>query len=77
VLRHENAALCRHVCRMRYEPADQVWFATLAWLVPRRSWAEVFPVTPVTLLAWHRKLARNKYDMSKRRKHGRLPTVPC
>src|ERR1022692_2833161 len=34
------------------------------------------PVTPATLLAWHRKLAANKYDTSKRRKPGRPPTVP-
>jgi hypothetical protein len=33
-------------------------------------------VTPATLLAWHRRLAANKYDTSKRRKPGRPPTVP-
>jgi hypothetical protein len=33
-------------------------------------------VTPATLLAWHRKLAANKYNTSKRRKPGRPPTVP-
>jgi transposase len=33
-------------------------------------------VKPATLLAWHRKLAANKYDTSKRRKPGRPPTVP-
>jgi len=36
----------------------------------------VFPVTPGTLLAWHRKLAASKYDTSNRRKPGRPPTVP-
>ena len=61
---------------MRYEPADRVWFAALARLLPRRRWADVFPVTPATLLAWHRKLAGNRYDTSKRRKPGRPPTVP-
>jgi putative transposase len=76
VLRHENAMLRRHAGRVRYEPADWVWFAALARLIPRRSWAEVFPVTPATLLAWHRKLAGRKYDTSKRRKPGRPPTVP-
>ena len=34
VLRHENAVLRRHAGRVRYEPADRVWFAALAWLVP-------------------------------------------
>ena len=75
VLRHENAVLRRHVGRVRYERGDQVWFAALAWLVPRRRRAEVFPVTPATLLAWHRKLAAMKYDTRKRRKPGRPPTV--
>jgi transposase InsO family protein len=60
VLRHENAVLRRHVDRVRYEPADRAWFAALARLIPRRRWSEVFPVTPATLLAWHRKLAAKK-----------------
>jgi transposase len=76
VLRHENAMLRRHIGHVRYEPADRAWFAALARLLPRRRWAEVFPVTPATLLAWHRKLAAAKYDTSKRRKPGRPPTVP-
>ena len=76
VLRHENAVLRRHAGRVRYEPADRVWFAALARLLPRRRWAEVFPVTPATLLAWHRRLAAGKYDTSNSRKPGRPPTVP-
>ena len=76
VLRHENAVLRRHACRVRYEPTDRAWFAALARLVPRRRWPEVFPVTPATLLAWHRKLAAGKYGTSKRRKPGRPPTSP-
>ena len=76
VLRHENAVLRRNAGRIRYEPADRVWFAALARLIPRRRWADVFPVTPATLLAWHRKLAANRYDTSGRRKPGRPPTVP-
>jgi putative transposase len=75
VLRHENAVLRRHVSRIRYEPADRVWLAALARLIPRRRWTEVFPVTPATLLAWHRKLAARKYDIGKQRKPGRPPTV--
>ncbi len=69
--------LRRHAGRVRYEPADRVWFAALARLIPRRRWSEVFPVTPATLLAWHRKLAAKKYDTSKRRKPGRLSTAKC
>ena len=74
VLRHENAVLRRHVGRARCESADRAWFAALARLVPRRRWVDVFPVTPATLLAWHRMLAAGKYDTSKRRKPGRPPT---
>ncbi len=76
VLRHENAVLRRHAGRVRYEPGDRVWLAALARRIPRRRWTGVFPVTPATLLAWHRKLAGGKYDTSKRRKPGRPPTVP-
>ena len=74
-LRHENAVLRRHVARVRYEPADRAWLSALARLIPRRRWSEVFPVTPATLLAWHRKLAAKKYDTTKRRKPGRPPIV--
>jgi hypothetical protein len=76
VLRHENAVLRRYAGRVRYEPADRAWFAALARLVPRRRWGEVFPVTPATLLAWHRRLMVGRYDTSKRRKPGRPPTSP-
>ena len=76
VVRHENAVLRRHVGRVRYEPADRVWFAALARLLPRRRWTGIFPVTPATLLAWHRRLAASKYDTSNSRKPGRPPTVP-
>jgi putative transposase len=75
VLRHENAVLRRNAGRVRYEPGDRVWFAALARLLPRRGWTDVFPVTPATLLAWHRKLAGSKYDTRKRRKPGRPPTA--
>jgi putative transposase len=76
VLRHENAVLRRHAGRVRYEPADRVWFAALARLIPRRRWTDVFPVTPATLLAWHRRLAAKKYETSNRRKPGRPPAFP-
>jgi putative transposase len=75
VLRHENAVLRRHAGRIRYEPADRVWFTALAQLIPRGRWAGIFPVTPATLLAWHRRLAARKYDTSTRRKPGRPPAV--
>ena len=43
VLRHENAVLRRRADRVRYEPADRVWFAALARLIPCNHWTEVFP----------------------------------
>ena len=75
VLRHENAVLRRNAGRIRYDPGDRAWFAVLTRFIPRRHWAQVFPVTPATLLAWHRRLADRKYDTSKRRRPGRPPTV--
>ena len=52
-----SAVLRRHAGRVRYEPCDRVWLAALARRIPGRRWTDVFPVTPATLLAWHRKLA--------------------
>jgi putative transposase len=51
----------------------------LARLIPRRRWTGILPVTPATLLTWHRKLAASKCDTSNRRnrrKPGRPPRVP-
>jgi transposase InsO family protein len=76
VLRHENAVLRRQAGRVRYEPPDRAWFAAPARIVSRRRWAEVFPVTPATLLAWHRRLAAKKYDTSRQRRPGRPPATP-
>jgi putative transposase len=75
VLRHENAVLRRTAGRVRYEPTDRAWFAALAPFIPQRQWAVIFPVTPATLLAWHRRLAARKYDTITRRRPGRPPTV--
>src|ERR1039458_583255 len=75
VLRHENAVLRRNAGRVRYEPSDRAWFAALTPFIPRRQWAGIFPVTPATLLAWHRRLTARKYDTTTRRRTGRPPTV--
>ena len=75
VLRHENAVLRRQVSRVRYMPVDRVWLAALSRLVPRRRWAEVFSVTPATILAWHRRLVARKWDYTARRRRGRPPTA--
>jgi hypothetical protein len=75
VLRHENAVLCRQVSRPRYEPVDRIWFAALSRLVPRRHWPAVFPVTPATILRWHRRLVARKWTYTDRRRPGRPPTA--
>ncbi len=66
VLRQENAVLRREIARVGYEPADRAWFAALSALIPRARWTEVFPVTPATLLAWHRALVARKYTPARR-----------
>jgi putative transposase len=73
VLRQENAVLRRHAGRVRYGPADRLWLAALARLIPRRRWAAIFPITPAAVLAWHRRLVAGKYDTGKR---GRPRTGP-
>jgi putative transposase len=76
VLRHENAILRRQIQGpVKYEPADRLWLSALSSLIPRRRWAQVFPITPGTLLTWHRKLIAKKWDYSaRRRRTGRPPT---
>ena len=64
VLRHENAVLRRQTGRVRYQPADRLWLAALSRLIPRHRWAEVFAVTPATLLAWHRRLVNRKWGLT-------------
>jgi putative transposase len=75
VLRHENAVLRRQVGSVRHTRVDRLWLAALSRLLPRQRWAQVFAVTPATLLAWHRNLVARKWDYSARRGPGRPPTA--
>jgi transposase len=76
VLRHENAVLRRQVSsRVRYEPADRHWFAALSSLIPRCRWSSVFPVTPATLLAWHRRFIAAKWNYTARRRTTGRPST--
>jgi hypothetical protein len=75
VLRHENAVLRRQAGRVRYQPGDRLWLAALSRLIPRHQWNKVFPVTPATLLAWHRRLVARKWDYISRRRPGRPATA--
>jgi transposase InsO family protein len=72
VLRHENQVLRRQLAgRLRWDHADRLWLTALSRLVGRRRWAEVFPVTPATILRWHRNLVARKWDYASRRRPGR------
>ncbi len=75
VLRHENAVLRRQITRVHYRPVDRIWLAALSRLLPRRRWAEIFPVTPATILAWHRQLVSRRWDYTARCQPGRPPTT--
>jgi putative transposase len=75
VLRHENQVLRRRLRgRLRWDQADRVWLAALSRLVSRRRWPGVFPVTPATILRWHRDLIARKWDYRSRRRPGRPST---
>jgi putative transposase len=71
VLRHQLAVLRRQVARPRFTWADRALVALLAGLVPKDRWS-AFLVTPKTILAWHRALARRRWTYPHRRP-GRSP----
>ncbi|MEV6035826.1 integrase core domain-containing protein [Nonomuraea sp. NPDC052116] len=74
VLRHENHVLRRQLgSRPRWGHVDRLWLAALSRLIRRCRWPEVFPVTPATILRWHRTLVRRKWTFTDRRRPGR----PC
>jgi transposase len=75
VLRHENQVLRRQLSgRLRWDHADRLWLTALSRLVNRRRWPEVFPVTPATILRWHRDLVARKWTYTERRRPGRPST---
>jgi putative transposase len=69
LLRHENAVLRRQVKRPRRTWADRAVNTALAGLLPKARRAHL-PVTPTTLIRWHRALVK-RYWTHPRRSPGR------
>jgi len=66
VLRHELAVLRRQVGRPSCRPADRVFLAALARMLPRERWGSVF-VQPETVRRWHRSLLARRWTYPHRR----------
>jgi transposase InsO family protein len=60
VLRHELAVLRRQVARPSCRPADRVFLAALARMLPRNRRGSVF-VRPETIRRWHRSLLARRW----------------
>src|SRR5438132_12705794 len=60
VLRHELAVLRRQVARPSCRPADRMFLAALARMLPRDRRGSVF-VRPETIRRWHRSLLGRRW----------------
>jgi transposase len=76
VLRHENQVLRRQLSgRLWWDHTDRLWLTALSRLVVnRRRRSEIFPVTPATILRWHRDFVARKWTYTDRRRPGRPST---
>jgi hypothetical protein len=71
VLRHELSILRRQVRRPQFASRDRLLLAALSRVLSRCSW-HAFPVTPGTLLRWHRQLVARHWTYAHTRP-GRPP----
>jgi len=60
VLRHELAVLRRQVVRPNCRPADRMFLAALARILPRERWGSLF-VRLETIRRWHRLLLARRW----------------
>ena len=69
VLRHQSRVLSRG---RRLPPGrrDRILLVAASRLLPRERW-RCFPVSPQTVLRWHRELVRRKWTYRHRRRPGR------
>jgi len=73
VLRHELSMLRRQARRPQLAGSDRLVLAALSRVMPRRSW-QAFPVTPETLLRWHRRIVARRWTYHTSGRAGHLST---
>src|SRR5665647_1196422 len=69
VLRHQLRVLSRGR-RLPLWRRDRLLLATAGRLLPRDRW-RCFPVSPQTVLRWHRELVKRKWTYRRTRRQGR------
>ena len=72
VLRHELNVLRRQVKRPHFRPSDRAFSGRRGSTTATDSLGP-FPLTPRTLLRWHRELVRVKWARYRKRRPGRPP----
>jgi putative transposase len=71
LLRHELSILRRQGRRPQIRACDRLVLAAFSRVIPRRLW-RAFPVTPETLLRWHRRIVARRWTYPHKRP-GRPP----
>ena len=72
VVRHQLMVLKRQVGRPRLCRRDRLFMVAISGVLSRARWSS-FPVSPQTLLRWHRELVRRKWTLRRRSACGRPP----